>query len=244
MAIAIVRSELNAAGLRQAAGRSRDANAARRMLALALVMEGASRTEAARCCGMDRQSLRDWVHRYNAEGLEGLADRHRTGRPSLLAAEQQAELEGIIAAGPDPAVDGVVRWRCVDLQRVTLERFEVEIAERTMAKLVHKLGFSRLTPRPRHPKSDVAAQEAYKKLRCPGEGAAARSRAGQAHRDMVPGRGAGRSEGNADPGLGQARITPSRAARPAPWLGPSTGSGGCSGRFARHAGSARGLSCR
>ena len=71
MAIAIVRSELDAAGLRQAAGRSRDANAARRMLALALVMEGASRTAAARCCGMDRQSLRDWVHRYNEEGLGG-----------------------------------------------------------------------------------------------------------------------------------------------------------------------------
>ena len=163
MAIAIVRSELDAAGLRQAAGRSRDANAARRMLALALVMEGASRTAAARCCGMDRQSLRDWVHRYNEEGLGGLADRARSGRPSLLTPTQMAELEQVIATGPDPAVDGVVRWRCVDLRRVVDERFEVEIAERTMAKLVHKLGFSRLSPRPRHPRSDVAAQEAYKK---------------------------------------------------------------------------------
>ena len=167
MGIAIIRAELDAAGLRQAAARSRDANASRRMLALALVMEGASRTDAARSCGMDRQSLRDWVHRYNAEGLDGLVDRHRSGRPSLLTLEQQVELEAIIAAGPDPAVDGVVRWRCVDLQRVTLERFEARIAERTMAKLVHKLGFSRLTPRPRHPKSDVAAQEAYKKTSRP-----------------------------------------------------------------------------
>ena len=163
MAIGIVRDELDAADLRRAAARSRDANAARRMLALALVVEGASRATAARSCGMDRQSLRDWVHRYNGEGLEGLSDRPRSGRPSLLTPTQMAELEQVIAAGPDPAVDGVVRWRCVDLQRVVDERFEVEIAERTMAKLVHKLGFSRLSPRPRHPKADVAAQEAYKK---------------------------------------------------------------------------------
>ena len=163
MAIGIVRDELDAADLRRAAARSRDANAARRMLALALVLEGASRATAARSCGMDRQSLRDWVHRYNGEGLEGLSDRPRSGRPSLPAPTQMAELEQVIAAGPDPAVDGVVRWRCVDLQRVVDERFEVEIAERTMAKLVHKLGFSRLSPRPRHPKADVAAQEAYKK---------------------------------------------------------------------------------
>ena len=163
MAIGIVRDDLDAADLRQAAARSRDANAARRMLALALVLEGASRATAARSCGMDRQSLRDWVHRYNGAGLEGLSDRPRSGRPSLLTPTQMAELEQVIAAGPDPAVDGVVRWRCVDLQRVVDERFEVEIAERTMAKLVHKLGFSRLSPRPRHPKADVAAQEAYKK---------------------------------------------------------------------------------
>lgn len=163
MAIGIVRDDLDAADLRRAAARSRDANAARRMLALALVLEGASRATAARSCGMDRQSLRDWVHRYNGEGLEGLSDRPRSGRPSLLTPTQMAELEQVIAAGPDPAVDGVVRWRCVDLQRVVDERFEVEIAERTMAKLVHKLGFSRLSPRPRHPKADVAAQEAYKK---------------------------------------------------------------------------------
>ena len=163
MAIGIVRDDLDASDLRRAAARSRDANAARRMLALALVLEGASRATAARSCGMDRQSLRDWVHRYNGEGLEGLSDRPRSGRPSLLTPTQMAELEQVIAAGPDPAVDGVVRWRCVDLQRVVDERFEVEIAERTMAKLVHKLGFSRLSPRPRHPKADVAAQEAYKK---------------------------------------------------------------------------------
>ena len=163
MAIGIVRDDLDAVDLRRVAARSRDANAARRMLALALVLEGASRATAARSCGMDRQSLRDWVHRYNGEGLEGLSDRPRSGRPSLLTPTQMAELEQVIAAGPDPAVDGVVRWRCVDLQRVVDERFEVEIAERTMAKLVHKLGFSRLSPRPRHPKADVAAQEAYKK---------------------------------------------------------------------------------
>ncbi|WP_043344038.1 helix-turn-helix domain-containing protein, partial [Belnapia moabensis] len=75
MAVVITRQDLSADALRQAAARSRDANAARRMLALALVLEGQSRTDAAATCGMDRQTLRDWVHRYNAEGLAGLVNR-------------------------------------------------------------------------------------------------------------------------------------------------------------------------
>ncbi len=81
MAVAITRTELDAAGLRDAATRNKDAAASRRMLALALVLEGRNRTEAARAAGMDRQTLRDWVHRYNAEGIAGLSDAPRSGRP-------------------------------------------------------------------------------------------------------------------------------------------------------------------
>ena len=67
VAIAITRRDLTAANLRAAAAKSRDAQAARRMLAIALVLEGVDRKTAAETCGMDRQTLRDWVHRHNCK---------------------------------------------------------------------------------------------------------------------------------------------------------------------------------
>ena len=94
---------------------ARDANAARRMLALALVLEGCSREDAGATCGMDRQTLRDWVYRYNAEGLAGLSNRRAPGPAPRLSAEQETELAGWIEQGPAPERDGVVRWRCRDL---------------------------------------------------------------------------------------------------------------------------------
>ena len=163
MAITITRSEHTATELRSAAARAQTAAAARRMLALALVLEGRARTEAAESCGMDRQTLRDWVHRYNDEGLPGLCDRDHPGRPPRLTMAQKAELARLVEAGPDPARDGVVRWRCVDLRAVIKERFGVDMAERTVGTVLNKLGFRRLSPRPYHPRKDAAAQEAYKK---------------------------------------------------------------------------------
>ena len=165
----ITRTELSAMELRRAAARSREADAARRMLALALVLEGKSRKEAAESCGMDRQTLRDWVIRYNAEGLAGLSDRVPPGPAFRLTREQMATLAGIVEAGPDPAVDQMVRWRRVDLGRVISERFGVELHERTVGKLLHRLGFARLSVRPKHPKSDPTAQAEWgKKLRYAG----------------------------------------------------------------------------
>jgi transposase len=156
--VEITRTGLSAAELRREAVRSRDADAARRMLALALVLEGKSRREAAESCGMDRQTLRDWVIRYNAEGLAGLSDRVPPGPAFRLRPEQLTELSEIVEAGPDPAVDQVVRWRRVDLRRVIRERWGVEFHERTIGKLLHRLGFAKLSVRPKHPKSDPAAQ--------------------------------------------------------------------------------------
>src|SRR5271156_3226554 len=118
MAISITRRDHTAAELRDHATHARDGGSARRMLALALVLEGKSRTEAAINCGMDRQTLRDWVHRYNAEGLAGLKDRPRTGRRSRLTAAQEVQIAKLVEAGPDLETHGVVRWRCVDLQKV------------------------------------------------------------------------------------------------------------------------------
>lgn len=163
MVVAITREEHTPGDLRAAAGRTRDAGAARRMLALALVMEGQSRTHAAESCGMERQTLRDWVHRYNAQGLAGLGDRPHSGRPPRLTAIQKAAIAEMVEAGPDLARDGVVRWRCVDLQAVIKARFGVALAERTVGTLLNQLGYRRLSPRPYHPKTDAAAQEAYKK---------------------------------------------------------------------------------
>ena len=168
-AVAITRTELDSAGLRAAAAGSWDAKQARRLLAL--VLDGHPRLLAAQAGGMNRQTLRDWVHRYNEHRVEGLRDVSNKGRAPALSAEQMQELEGLVLAGPDLARDGVVRWRCVDRRAQIKTRFEVELHERTVGKpdealassLLCKLRMTRLQPRPYHPKSDLAAQEAYKK---------------------------------------------------------------------------------
>src|SRR4051794_39125136 len=185
MTIAITRREPGAGELRREAARCRDARAARRMLALALVLEGASREEAARAPGMDRQTLRDGVHRYNDEGLAGLHDRHRSGRKPRLTPEQEAELAAAVEQGPDPGRDGGVRWRGVAPQARMEARFAVRLHERSAGKVLRRLGFARLSVGPRHPKADEAAQEAFKKAspswyarRCPSTPAASRSRSG------------------------------------------------------------------
>jgi transposase len=162
MTIAITRRELGADGLRREATRCRDAAAARRMLALALVLMGGSREAAARAAGMDRQTLRDWVHRYNAEGLAGLHDRPRSGRKPRLTPEQGAELAAAVDQGPDPDRDGVVRWRRVDLQALIEARFAVRLHERSVGKVLRRLGFARLSGRPTHPRADEAAQAAFR----------------------------------------------------------------------------------
>ena len=185
MAVALTRLELDASDLRWEATRCRDAKAARRMLALALVLEGSSREAAARHTGMDRQTLRDWVHRYNAEGLAGLVDRSAPGRLPSLSPEQMRALADIVAKGPDPEKDGVVRWRRVDLQAVIARRFGVQLHERSVGKVLRRLGFARLSMRPKHPSSQPEAQEVFKKLRSAGAGGVARARGRQADRDLV-----------------------------------------------------------
>src|SRR5580658_7438883 len=121
-----LREDYSADALRGLARRSKDANQSRRLLSLAAVLDGMTRADAARIGGMDRQTLRDWVHRFNEAGPDGLLDDWASGPESRLSPEQKAELAAIVEAGPDPAVDGVVRWRRVDLQRVIKERFGVD----------------------------------------------------------------------------------------------------------------------
>src|SRR4051794_28104096 len=125
---------------RREARRCRDARAARRMLALALVLEGSSREEAARAAGMDRQTLRDWVHRYNAEGLAGLRDRPRSGRRPRLTPEQEAELAAAVARGPDPDRGGGARWRRGALRALFEARFAVRLHDGTVGKALPRPG--------------------------------------------------------------------------------------------------------
>src|SRR4051794_37273977 len=184
-----------AVGLRREARRCRDTAASRRMLALALVLEGASREEAARAAGMDRQTLRDWVRRYDAEGLAGLRDRPRSGREPRLTPGQEAELAAAGERGPGPDRGGVVRWRRVDLRALIEARFAVRLHERSVGKVLRRLGFARLSVRPQHPKAGEAAQEAFKRAspswsarRCPSTPAASRSRSGSWTRPASAGR--------------------------------------------------------
>lgn len=163
VAIVVTRTGLSVAELRQAAKQAPDNRQTRRILAIAMVLEGYSREAAAAACGMDRQTLRDWEHRYNALGLAGLADRPRSGRPACLNAAERAAVTGWVDQGAALAEDGVVRFRRVDLRDKIAGRFGVYLHERSIGKLLHQLGYRRLSVRPQHPQTDLAAQETFKK---------------------------------------------------------------------------------
>ena len=159
----ISRTDRTGAELRALSGRCRDGAQVRRILAVAMVLEGRTRTEAAELNGMDRQTLRDWVHRYNAAGVKGLKSRRSPGRAPALTDLQKAELLDLVLVGPDPEINGVVRWRCVDLQAEVERRFSVKVHENTIGRWLHELGLPRLQPRPYHPKKDPEAETTFKK---------------------------------------------------------------------------------
>src|SRR3982750_363680 len=154
------------AQLRALARRERDGRVSARLLALANALDGMSRDQAARAAGMDRQTLRDWVHRYDAEGVEGLRDRPRPGRPCALDEGQQATLKALVLRGPRLERDGCVAWRARDLCALVEERFGVRYGESGMLKLLKGLDLSWQKTRPVHPEADPKAQERFKKP-CP-----------------------------------------------------------------------------
>ena len=159
-----LRTDFSAEDLRGLARRSKTNNQSRRLLSLAAVLDGMTRTDAARIGGMDRQTLRDWVHRFNASGPEGLIDNWTDGPKPRLSAEQLAQFATLVEAGPDRERDGVVRWRRIDLRRVIAERFGVDFHPRYVGKLLHKIGFSHMSARPRHPAQDERIVEAFKNV--------------------------------------------------------------------------------
>jgi len=210
-----MRTDFSAGELRRLAAATKNANQSRRLLSLAAILDGMSRSEAARVGGMDRQTLRDWVHRFNERGPDGLKDTWSKGNPPRLSAEQQGELVRLVETGPDRAVHGVVRWRRVDLQRLLAKRFGVIYHERTVGKILHQLGFSHLSARPRHPAQDDRVVAEFKKLPHDAERASGRRQQRQAGRDLVPGRGSHRPEERDRAAVGPARVTPPPVGRPA-----------------------------
>lgn len=158
-----IRDDIPAEDLRRLARRETDGRVACRLLGLANVLDGMKRTEAAGRAGMDRQTLRDWVIRFNAEGIEGLRDRAKSGRPTWLDDGQLAALKALVLRGPDPERDGVSAWRAKDLCRIVEDRCGVSYTENGMLRLLHDLGLSWQKARPIHPEADLKAQARFKK---------------------------------------------------------------------------------
>ena len=166
MSIAIqMRDDYSGDELRRLANAARDGEQTRRLMALAAIADGKNRTEAAAVGLMDRQTLRDWVIRFNEEGPEGLINKKTPGRPSKFTNEQKRQLAEIVEEGPANHVPGLIRWRCIDLVPIVKERFGVECHKETIGRILRELGFSHISPRPRHPKQDKQTIEQYKKLR-------------------------------------------------------------------------------
>jgi len=179
--------DMGAVELRRFAQGEADRRAALRARAIAQVLEGASRADAARVVGRERQSLRDVVLRYveprgspdNAEGLAGLHDRPRSGRPEKLSLAQQEELRAWVLAGPDPEADGISSYRLLDIAAHIQERWASSYGLSALSRMLHRMGLSWQTTRPAHPKADAEAQELYEKPR-----GHARSRRGRPPRQV------------------------------------------------------------
>jgi len=164
MAAAVgVREDYDAARLRELAKRSADAAQTRRLLALAAIYAGSSRTEAAQLGGVGLQTVRDWVLAFNAEGPAGLVNGKAPGNPPLLTDAHRRALFQIVESGPIAAVHGVVRWRLVDLAQWVLEEFRISISKQTLSRELRALGLRKLSARPRHHTQDTEALAAFKK---------------------------------------------------------------------------------
>jgi transposase len=158
-----LRSDYDAGKLRAAARRSLDAGQTRRLLALAAVYDGATRSEAAAIGGVTLQIVRDWVLKLNDRGPDGLVDGKAPGPPSLLSDQHRAALARAIEDGPIPAVHGVVRWRIIDLCQWLRDEFEVTVSKQTLGRELRALGYRKLSARPRHHAQAAGAIEAFKK---------------------------------------------------------------------------------
>jgi transposase len=159
----LLRGDFKAYQLRGLAKKTKDGPQARRLLTLAAIYDGATRTEAAKIGGVGLQIIRDWVLRFNAHGPDGLLDRKPPGQPSKLNDGQRQAIARIIENGPIPAVHGVVRWRLIDLAQWIFEEFRITIAKQTLSRELRAMGYRKLSARPRHHAQAEGAIEDFKK---------------------------------------------------------------------------------
>jgi transposase len=158
-----LRTDFDASALRSCARKAKDGPQARRLLALAAIYDGATRTEAAKIGDVTLQIVRDWVMKFNANGPDGLIDRKSPGQPSRLNDAQRAAIAAMVDSGPIPAIHGVVRWRVVDLCQWVFEEFRVIVAKQTLSRELRAMGYRKLSARPRHHAQAEGAIEEYKK---------------------------------------------------------------------------------
>src|SRR5215207_2910878 len=215
-----LRTDFDAAALRALARQTKDGPQARRLLALAAIYDGATRTEAARIGGVTVQIIRDWVVKFNAHGPEGLVNRKPPGQPSKLTDAHRAALQAIIEQGPIPAIHGVVRWRLVDLIAWLWEEFRITISKQTLSRELRAMNYRKLSARPRHHAKNEAAVAAFKKTSPPvwrrsqrPRLMARRSRSGS---PMRPGSGRRTRSRDAGPNAAPARQRPRTRGPPRP----------------------------
>ena len=207
-----LRRDFDASHLRGLARKTKDGPQARRLLALAAIYDGATRTEAAKIGGVGLQIIRDWVLHFNERGPDGLLNGKSPGQPSKLNDVQRQAMVGMIESGPTPAVHGVVRWRLIDLTQWIFEEFRITIAKQTLSRELRSMGYRKLSARPRHHAQAAGAIEDFKKA-FP-RAWRNRTREGDRlrdNRDLVRRRGAHRPEEQDHASLGQARHPPERS---------------------------------
>src|SRR4051795_4497508 len=220
MAVAVpLRSDFDAAQLRALAKRARDPDQTRRLLALAAIYDGASRTEAAQIGCVTLQIVRDWVLRFNARGPEGLRTGRAPGAPPRLTDQHRQALQAIVEQGPIPAIHGVVRWRLIDLIAWLWEEFRLSISKQTLSRELRAMNYRKLSARPRHHAKSEAAVAAFKKTsppvwrRSPRRSAVSRSRSGS---PMRPGLDRRTRSPGAGPNVARARPPPRTKGPPRP----------------------------
>jgi transposase len=162
-----LREDFDGPGLRKLARATKDAAQARRLLALAEIYDGGSRTDAARIGGVTLQIIRDWVLRFNSRGPDGLINGKAPGNRPKLNTEQRQALASVVESAPIPAIHGVVRWRRKDLARWIFEEFRIEVDETTVGRELRAMGFRKLSARPRHYAQNPFAVDAFKKTSPP-----------------------------------------------------------------------------
>jgi transposase len=159
----LLRGDFDASRLRSSAKKAKDGPQARRLLALAAIYDGATRTEAAKIGGVGLQIIRDWVIRFNTSGPIGLLNGKAPGQPSKLNDVQRQAIARLIESGPIPAVHGVVRWRLIDLAQWIYEEFQITIAKQTLSRELRAMGYRKLSARPRHHAQNEGVMEDFKK---------------------------------------------------------------------------------